>query len=962
MNFELSPSTEPELTAASKPATGDDSDVTVISKKPPQQFCTGGFDWRKIGELLIGRQLGSFRLDSLLGVGGMGAVFQATDLQLHRQVAVKILNSTENDPEAERRFRVEAQSTARLDHQNIARVFHVGQDQGWNYIVLELVQGQTLRQLVTTKGPLSLKLAIHIFRQLASALDHAHQRNIIHRDIKPSNVLVSDDHSIKIVDMGLARIQRSVDSADHDAEEGMTLGTFDYIAPEQARDARQADQQSDLYSLGCTLYYALVRRPPFADGATLEKILSHSNSPRPSVLQSRPDLPLSMERLVHHMMAPRREDRIGTARELEQRLLDLRLEQGRVRRPAAMRRSADTSLRRVPLMFVGMTLALVLASLIWDGGWRESGVTLPDWSAQAPAFATAAEREPVAPVESEQGTEAPGILDNASTNSGGLNEPQAVSPSTTVVGRSPVPDNGLFARPSADKPFHFQTPDLFLPFLNRDGDALRNQVDWWRRPNPPGDEKGTSDPAFDRQIQRGNQTITDQRPTDATTAPREQITTIQVEPLELINAGASPTNNSGKPVPANVARVSSFAQAIDSLQQFPNVRRIELNFSGAYRVPTRVVLPSGLREIRAGEGHQPVLYFGGTGWADQLGARSCIQLESGNLEVVGVAFAWESKFINAGALFEIPEISRVTLKECSFQHVESSLPISTGTSDIPRSELATGSNFGANGSSIPAWIRIVPSSLPAFEGQKQGILTLSQCAMHGPIAGVELQSRQSMLLRWTDSLISTWGSVILVGSNTANSGTARFEIELERSSFFARRGILTVDFTRSRPAVEVSLFAQDCLMVATDLGIGLLHQQVVTDTESTLLTNRDQPSNLADVWPTLADSSLNFDGFNNMLVANVLWTLAAEDGRVSSSADAMQIRSARWFQQDSARYRSVNSVAATELSRLLQEPASNLIWTGMYGAIGQGSAEHGVSFAKLPKFPIIATPAATTRP
>ena len=99
-----------------------------------------------------------------------------------------------------------------------------------------------------------------------------------------------------------------------------------------------------------------------------------------------------------------------------------------------------------------------------------------------------------------------------------------------------------------------------------------------------------------------------------------------------------------------------------------------------------------------------------------------------------------------------------------------------------------------------------------------------------------------------------------------------------------------------------------------------------------------------------------------MMVANVLWTMAAEDGQVGSSADATQIRSARWFQQDSARYRSMNSAAANELARLLQEPASNLTWTGMYAAIGQGSTEHGVSFAKLPKFPIIATPMATTRP
>ena len=282
-------------------ATDPDSEVTVVSKKPPQQIRSGGVDWRQVGGLLIGKQLGSFRLDELLGTGGMGAVFRATDLQLDRQVAVKVLNSSEEDPEATRRFRLEAQSAARLDHQNIARVFHVGQDQGWNYIVLELVEGRTLRQLVASEGPLTWPLALHLFKQLAAALDHAHQRNIIHRDIKPSNVLVTDDHVVKIVDMGLARNQKSMDPAHHEDEEGVTLGTFDYIAPEQARDPRKADQQSDLYSLGCTLFFALVGRAPFSEGSTVEKLLSHSTAVRPLVTMSRPDLPRAADKLVTYL-------------------------------------------------------------------------------------------------------------------------------------------------------------------------------------------------------------------------------------------------------------------------------------------------------------------------------------------------------------------------------------------------------------------------------------------------------------------------------------------------------------------------------------------------------------------------------------------------------------------------------------------------------------------------------------
>ena len=987
MNFDLPPSAEPDLTTRTAAAEEKDSEITVISKKPPQQFCTGGFDWRKVGELLIGRQLGSFRLDALLGVGGMGAVFQATDLQLNRQVAVKVLNSTENDPEAERRFRIEAQSTARLDHQNIARVFHVGQDQGWNYIVLELVQGQTLRQLVATQGPLSLKLAVHIFRQLAQALDHAHQRNIIHRDIKPSNVLVADDHSIKIVDMGLARIQRSVDSADHDAEEGMTLGTFDYIAPEQARDARQADQQSDLYSLGCTLYFALVGRPPFADGTTIEKILSHSNAPRPSVLESRPDLPLSMERLVQHLMAPRREDRIGTARELEQRLLDLKWEQDRVRRTAPNLPGRDASVRRVPLMFAGMTLALIVATSIGDFFRRDSQVRLPEWP-PAPVLAIATtEQDALATPSSDS-------IINADQTNPSESAPAEVRSGAVVLPAiseeqipKALPEKGVFPRPAADVPFQFRTPDLFRPFLTGDGDGMPNPIEWWRRPVVP-----TSD-ATDlirgaglsgQPIDSANSSLAASEPL---LQPREQITTIQVIPGEFAEIATALGNDANKPLPANVARVPSFAQAMESLQQFPNVRRIELNFSGVHRVTTRVLLPSSLREIRGTGGQQPILYFGENVLSESGGKRTCVQMESGNLEIVGVAFAWESAGVKNAALFEIPEISRVTFKECSFQHVEASEPVAAPAFAADASLVAEGSRAtlardGARDSSqeivrddrpivgerggsdleIPAWICVVPAILPFSDGQKQGIVTLSQCSLHGPVSGVELRGRQSLLLRWTDSFVSTLGHAILIGDNGVASGNHRFEIELERNSIFARRGILAFEILRPQLAAEVSLFAQDCLMVATDQGIGLLHHQMVADPGTVLRLDRDPPQRLTDAWQTFAESSLFFDGFNNVLVASVLWTLSGEDGRLRASADATQIRSAKWFQQDSARYRTVNPGAATGLARLMQEPASNLIWTGLYDAIGQTATEHGVSIAKLPKFPILAAPPANPRP
>lgn len=982
-------------TSSLRPGDDDGSEITVISKKPPQQFCTSGFDWRKVGELLIGRQLGSFRLDSLLGVGGMGAVFQATDLQLHRQVAVKVLNSSENDPEAERRFRVEAQSAARLDHQNIARVFHVGQDQGWNYIVLELVEGQTLRQLVTTRGPLSASLAIHIFRQLASALDHAHQRNIIHRDIKPSNVLVTEDHSIKIVDMGLARIQRAVDSADHDAEEGMTLGTFDYIAPEQARDARLADQQSDLYSLGCTLFYALVGRPPFADGTTIEKILSHSNAPRPSVLESRPDLPPAMERLVQHLMAPRREDRIGTAREFEQRLLELRAEMGRSRRPAPIRPSQDLARKRVPLMLFGMTVALVLISLIWDGPWRDSPMRLPEWPAlpSFPAVATTVETLDAADLDLK--TNAAGSNDNRvsrlSTNSlenltnidaANLTPGEEVTTNATLdISRSGNGDmfpeigvagttggnvltdeSGLFVRPSIDKPFQFQTPDIFLPFLNRERDPISSQIEWWRRPSRSGDEMNLplgSNPIPGRSVERTNDGI---RQPDSETVNPEEVTTIQVVPLYGTTNASSVANDPSETATLNSVRVASFSEAIDRLPQFPNVRRIELNFSGVHAVSSLVVPGGSLREIRAAAGQQPVLYFGQNPASSSSTGTPGVLIEGGNLEVLGVAFAWETNRDDSAALFEITEVSRVSFKNCSFQHVEPSARASAVSTGVNRTDPALPEDRAMQKNVGASWLRIDSSTSSTIDGPKQGTLTLNQCALHGPIHGVDLQCRQSISLRLTDCLVSTLASAIVIHRPNESSLANRLEIHLERSSLFARRGVVAFEVPRQPRSAEVSMFAQDCLLVAADPGVGLLHHPTRTQPAAGWPMDRGQTFGQAEDWQTFADSNLFFEGFNNSLVASYLWTLAAEDGTVSASADSTQIRTAKWFQQDLARYRSMTTLAGNELLRLMRAPASNLTWPELYGAIGQDANEHGVSIGKLPKFPIIASPVATPRP
>jgi serine/threonine protein kinase len=284
---------------------------TVISKKPlaesdPLRTLTT----REMGRMLAGHTLGTYALSEFVGGGGMGAVFRATDMLLNRTVAIKVLAPSQaRDEETLRRFKNEAQSAARLDHENIGRVYNVGEDQGWHYIIFEFIEGENLRDYVMRQGPLSLVDNLTLLTQLADALAHASSREVVHRDIKPSNVIITPEGRAKLVDMGLARLHQVDEDKEDLTASGVTLGTFDYISPEQARDPRLADVRSDIYSLGCTLYFMLTGRPPFPKGTVLQKLLSHQADMPPDPRLERADLPDSFIQILQTMMAKSPNDR-----------------------------------------------------------------------------------------------------------------------------------------------------------------------------------------------------------------------------------------------------------------------------------------------------------------------------------------------------------------------------------------------------------------------------------------------------------------------------------------------------------------------------------------------------------------------------------------------------------------------------------------------------------------------------
>jgi eukaryotic-like serine/threonine-protein kinase len=270
-----------------------------------------------------GERIGDFGLEEAIGAGGMGAVFRAVDIKLDRQVAIKILPPDQAvDPDVVQRYYQEGRAAARLDHENIARVYSIGHDGRYHYIAFEYIEGTTIRQRVEAGGPLLVGDAINYTLQIANALVHSSARGVVHRDIKPSNIIVTPEGRAKLVDMGLARrFERGEDTGL--TQSGMTLGTFDYISPEQARDPRDVDVRGDLYSLGCTLFHMLSGRPPFPEGTVLQKLLQHQEEPPPDIRKLNSAVPDDLAGILVKLMAKDRDRRYQTPEQLVRDLLTI---------------------------------------------------------------------------------------------------------------------------------------------------------------------------------------------------------------------------------------------------------------------------------------------------------------------------------------------------------------------------------------------------------------------------------------------------------------------------------------------------------------------------------------------------------------------------------------------------------------------------------------------------------------
>ena len=272
------------------------------------------------GNHLLGSTIADkYRIDAKLGAGGMGAVYCATRLLIGDEVAVKILHSEQNDPRAGERFRREAQAAARLKHSNAVSIYDFGiTDDGLQYLVMELVEGETLRQIIKRQGPLTPTATAEILKQICAALDESHRRNIIHRDIKPDNIIVNTVAGIlqvKVLDFGIAKLRDDVASSL--TQTGGIVGTPHYMSPEQCL-GEELDSRSDIYSLGVVLYEMLVGRVPFSSPVSSAIIIQHVNQTPPSMRSHNISISPAVESVVLSALEKKREARPQTAGDLTQ--------------------------------------------------------------------------------------------------------------------------------------------------------------------------------------------------------------------------------------------------------------------------------------------------------------------------------------------------------------------------------------------------------------------------------------------------------------------------------------------------------------------------------------------------------------------------------------------------------------------------------------------------------------------
>ncbi|MFZ5831920.1 MAG: serine/threonine-protein kinase [Planctomycetota bacterium] len=811
---EVRPEQVSEAAGAAPPRTHDDQ-PTVITRRdsPATPSAISESAYRILqGKIMVGDTLGHYELVEYVGGGGMGRVFRAYDARLARQVAVKVLAPDQaSDEETRLRFQNEAQSAARLDHENIARVFYVGEERGLQFIVFEFIDGINVRELVEQHGPLSLADAISYTIQVADALAHAAARDVVHRDIKPSNMLIAADGHVKLIDMGLARLRQVHPEGDLTAS-GVTLGTFDYISPEQARDPRSADVRSDIYSLGCTLFFMLTGRPPFPQGTVLQKLLQHQAEQPPDVRQFRPELPDEVSRVLRKMLAKDPRGRHHSPSLLIQDLEAVAQQAGlrpvgpgkRVwtgsprRRPTAWLGHLPWLVPLVVLLF-GVGSIAVFGRLVDDAAVEPAKVGEADLgsdpsSSGADASADGRAVLPLAPDRRSDDTAASNMetadrelspngargatttdtQEAGSARSNGTTHAASASPATTSKRLPNGVLNGFDEQFGADE----SSGTMPAPAEVREPDGL--PADSESLGNPEGRDSGPGAPAA-----------------------------LRTTNLVVDGVGELPRH---------------FATLTDAITAATDGDVVELAFSGRREEPP-LRLNSLRITLRAHEGCQPILVFGVDG--DTTEPSSMITAANGRLSAIGIGFEMEPSVEvprAARSLFELCGAQTATFERCWLTVRSSPAP----DRDPSGGFVATSQNAGED--SNVAIIRCRPAE---NEGSVNGaraapaVVELTDCVARGDADMLVAELGQPMRLSWSNGLLATGRRLaVLEPAQNEPLPTEAIQLDLRHLTIAAERGLILSEESPARPhALPISVTCLNSIL----LGKGALVEQLTYD-------------------------------------------------------------------------------------------------------------------------------------
>ncbi len=775
-----------------------DDEPTIISTRPPIASATPISDsaYRILqGRILPGDKLGHFELVEYIGGGGMGRVFRAIDTSLARSVALKVLSPDQaTDEETLLRFRNEAQSAARLDHENIARVHYVGEDHGLHYIVFEFIEGMNIRTLVRQKGPLALSEAVSYTLQVAEALVHAAKRDVVHRDIKPSNVLITPDGRAKLIDMGLARLRRlSTSDADLTAS-GVTLGTFDYISPEQARDPRLADVRSDIYSLGCTFFYTLASRPPFPEGTVLQKLLQHQGDQPPRIQDIRPELPEETDRILGKMLAKDPRNRYQEPERLVHDLLVLAEQVGlhtaRAGGSPVLGRAVAALYQHLPWIAPIAALVCIVTALhfFWSAE-AEVNEPLPAPRALPPQPMPGPSGPPSPTTAPGHSSAEPSLPDHEGTQDGAV-QPRPGQPEGT--GHAATPSPATATKPSRE-PVGLTTTEPLCRGIGPGGDsgvgldAISGGLATGESASHAiGVPPNTGDPVA---------VLTAAKGTPAAGAEPETSIEPASKPVGLLVVGDAPK---GK---------KTYQTLGDACSAAVNGDVIELRYNGS-REERPIKLANLKVTVRAGEGYHPVVAFRPNEVDPIKYSRRMFTLAGGRLTLINLALEFRvPREIPADdwAMVEIQGNQTVRLDGCTLTIRNASNDQSAYHPEVaffltkaaPGADLAMG---GANSAETPATS-----------------IGLTDCVVRGEADFLRCLDCQPVHLDWKNGLLTTTERLLLLsGGQKTPSSTDALRIYLWHLTAVVQHGLCRMIGSELNPhLLRLHIKCEDSILVGS---------------------------------------------------------------------------------------------------------------------------------------------------